>query len=73
MAVADLFFHSSDLELARHDFFFIGVQLLYSIVLAPTVQQSESAGRVHTSLLFWISVPFYVTTEHREEFPELDK
>ena len=64
VAVADLFFHSSDLELARHSLFFIGVQLLYSIVLAPTIQQSESAGRVLTSLLF---------TEHGEEFPELDK
>lgn len=53
---------------------FVGVQLLYNTVLAPTVQQSESAGRVHTSLLFWISSHLgQLFSEHGEEFPELDK
>ena len=30
---------------------FIGVQLLYNIVLVSTLQQSESAIRIHTSSL----------------------
>ena len=35
---------------------FIGIQLLYNVVLVPTVQQNESC--VHISPLFWISFPF---------------
>ena len=38
--------------------FFIGVQLLYNVVLISTVQQSESAICIHISSLFWISFPF---------------
>ena len=34
---------------------FIGVQLLYNVVLVSTVQQSESAIRIHICPLFWIS------------------
>ena len=37
---------------------FIGVQLLYNVVLVSTVQQSESAIRINISPLFWISFPF---------------
>ena len=37
---------------------FIGVALLYNVMLASTVQQSGSAIRVHISPLFWISFPF---------------
>ena len=37
---------------------FIGVYLLYNVVLVSTVQQSESAIRIHVSNLFWISFPF---------------
>ena len=36
---------------------FIGVQLLYN-VLVSTVQQNESSIRIHISPLFWISFPF---------------
>ena len=36
----------------------IGVQLLYNIVLVSTVQQIESAVRIHISPLFWISFSF---------------
>ena len=32
--------------------FFIGVQLLYNVVLVSAVQQSESAMLIHTSTLF---------------------
>ena len=38
--------------------FFIGVQLLYNVVLVSAVQQSESAICIHISTLFWISFPF---------------
>ena len=37
---------------------FIGVQLLYNVVLVSTVQQSESGVCIHISPLFWISFPF---------------
>ena len=37
---------------------FIGVWLLYDVVLVSAVQQSESAACKHRSLLFWISFPF---------------
>ena len=37
---------------------FIGIYLLYSVVLISTIQQSESAIHIHLSLLFWISFPF---------------
>ena len=37
---------------------FIGVQLLYNVVLVSAVQQSESAICIHISPLFWISFPF---------------
>ena len=33
-------------------------QLLFNVMLVSTVQQSESALRIHTSPLFWISFPF---------------
>ena len=38
--------------------FFIGVQLLCNTVLVYTVQQSETAIRIHISPLFQISFPF---------------
>ena len=37
---------------------FIGVLLLYGVVLVSAVQQSESAIRIHIPLLLWISFPF---------------
>ena len=37
---------------------FIGVQLLYNVVLVSTVQQSETAIHIHISPLFWISFLF---------------
>ena len=40
------------------DFFLIGVQLLYNVVLVSAVQHSESAICTHISSLFWISIPF---------------
>ena len=39
-------------------FIYIGAQLLYTAVLVPTGQQSESAICIHISPLFWTSVPF---------------
>ena len=39
-------------------YFFIGVQLLYNVVLVSTVQQSASAICIHIFPLFWISFPF---------------
>ena len=41
---------------------FIGVELLYYVVLVSAVQQSETD--IHTSLLFWVSFPVSVITEH---------
>ena len=38
--------------------YFIGVQLLYNVVLVSAIQQSESATRIHISPLPWISFPF---------------
>ena len=37
---------------------FIGVQLLYKVVLISTVQQSESGMHVHISTPFWIFLLF---------------
>ena len=37
---------------------FIGVQLLYNVVLVSAVQPSESVIHIHISPLFWISFPF---------------
>ena len=39
-------------------FIFIGVQLLYNVVLVSTIQQNESALVIHTSTSFCISFPF---------------
>ena len=39
-------------------FYFIGVQLLYNVLLVSAVQQSESVVRVYISTLFQISFPF---------------
>ena len=36
---------------------FIGVELLYNVVLASTAQQNESARHIHLSPPFWISLP----------------
>ena len=33
-------------------------QLLFNVMLVCAVQHSESALRIHTSPLFWISFPF---------------
>ena len=43
---------------------FIKIQLLYNVVLASTVQQSESAIQIHTTTLFLDFLPIQVTTEH---------
>ena len=37
---------------------FIGVELLYHVVLVSAVEQSESPIHIHTSPLFWVSFPF---------------
>ena len=37
---------------------FIGVQLIYNVMLVSTVQQSESAIHTHISPLFFFSFPF---------------
>ena len=37
---------------------FIGIQLLYNVVLVSTIQQSESVMHIHKSISFWISFPF---------------
>ena len=37
---------------------FIGVELLYYVVLVSAVQQSESAIRMYIFPLFWISFSF---------------
>ena len=37
---------------------FIGVQLLYNVMLVSTVQQSETDVCLHISPIFWISLPF---------------
>ena len=39
-------------------YLFIGVYLLYNVVLVSAVLQSESALCIHISLLFWISFSF---------------
>ena len=39
-------------------FFFIGVQLLFYIILTSAVQHSELATHIHISTLLWISFPF---------------
>ena len=49
---------------------FIGVQLLYNIVLVSTVQHSESAIHIRISPLFWISFPFR-SPQSTEQFPVL--
>ena len=38
--------------------YFIGLQLLYNVVLVSTVQQSELAVCVHITPLFWLSFLF---------------
>ena len=38
--------------------FFIGVQLLYNVVLVSALQQSKLVIRIHISTLFQISFPF---------------
>ena len=51
---------------------FVGVELLYNVVLVPTVEQSESALCIHISLFFFFNfLPILVTTEHWVEFPKL--
>ena len=45
-------------EIPHLFFFLIGVQLVYSVVLASALQQSESAIHIHLPTLFWISFPF---------------
>ena len=57
-------------------FFFIGVQLLYNVVLVSVVQWSDSTICVHISPPSWTSLPFptppiLVITEHRAELPVL--
>ena len=48
---------------------FIGVQLLYNVLLVPAVQQSESVTRTHTAPLPWLSFPF--RSLHNTGFPVL--
>ena len=37
---------------------FIGVELLYNVVLVSAIQQIESSIRIDISPLLWISFPF---------------
>ena len=37
---------------------YLGIQLVYNVLLASSAQQSEYAVCLHSSLLFWISFPF---------------
>ena len=39
-------------------FFYIGVQLIYNVVLVSAVQQSDSVIHIHISILFQIPFPF---------------
>ena len=54
--------------------FFIGLQLLYKVVLVSAVQQSESTilsiyiYNIHISLPFWISFPFPSSQGIEESF-----
>ena len=50
---------------------FIGVELLYHVVLISAVQQSESARFTHISPLFWISFPVRSLQSHCIEFPRV--
>ena len=50
--------------------FFIGVQLIYKVVLVSAIQKSESAIHIHMSTLL-DSIPIQVSTKHRIEFPVL--
>ena len=51
--------------------FFIGVQLLYNVVLVSAVHQSESAICLHIFPLFLNFLPIQATTEQWVEFPVL--
>ena len=50
---------------------FIGVELLYHVVLVSAVQQSESARCTHIYCLFWISFPVRSPQSHCIEFPRV--
>ena len=50
---------------------FIGVQLVYNVVLVSSVQQNESIIHIHVSTLLESFFPVYVITEHWVEFPVL--
>ena len=43
---------------------FIGVQLVYNVVLVSSVQQNESIIHIHVSTLLESFFPVYVITEH---------
>ena len=42
---------------------FIGVQLLYNVVLVSAVRQNQSAMHIHVSPSFWTSFPFLTGTQ----------
>ena len=54
-------FQARVLEWGAIAFSEIGVQVLYNVVLASTVQQCESAIHIHTSLPSWVSLPLPLT------------
>ena len=43
---------------------FIGVQLVYNVVLVSSVQQNESVIHIHVSTVLESFFPVYVITEH---------
>ena len=51
--------------------FYIGVWLIYNVVLVSSVQQSDSVIHTHTAILFQNLFP-QVITEYWVEFPVLD-
>ena len=64
-------FHQIQKKLAIN--FFIGIQLLYNVVLVSSAQQNQSAICMHMSSLSLAppSQSVQVTTEHRAELPTL--
>ena len=52
-------------------FFLIGVQLIYNVVLISGVQQSESVIHIHISTLFFFQIVFPYRPLHSIEFPVL--
>ena len=67
----DLSSHEKTLSNLFYSFsIFIGVQLIYNVVLVSAVQQSESVIHIHVSTLL-DCFPIQAITEYRDEFPVL--